>query len=435
MKLEIREELEFDLLHPLENAFVTWFSQEDNKRHIKDALLLGYTVVENGIQRYVSSQMQANQDSNIYNALDEEKKKYQKSLKELNDLYETNLASLQKSMNTDTIRSILEKEYENRITVTQLNTEREIEKKYQKDIIDLHKYKSMYEDLKRECELTTKSDLAQKIRDLEDLVDTKERELSVLKKCNHAKGNKGESIIIESLKTLFPSCEFYDTSKEKHAGDIHMIFGESREMIMIESKFKDTITRQDVEKFYHDVGFLQETQRQIRAAVFVSILTKNIPQIGNVKLDVVKGVPVLFIGFANEAEFESMFPYYMHLSFELAAYMSKSLQNVDRVHDLMKQVTPLVDQLKRVKNTVDKLRHTQLVQMNNTVIELDNSVKDILNSLLSLISGNGSQMRKYIATPNNSSCNVTSFVCSICDKPFGSQRALSIHNKVHNKPT
>ena len=228
----------------------------------------------------------------------------------------------------------------------------------------------------------------------------------------------GENLILSILKDKFTKYEFFDTSKEKHSGDLHMI-SKNGDILMLESKYKESITKQDLDKFYGDIVHLKDTQKRITCGVFVSLLTKNIPHIGEFKIDFCKGVPILLIGFSDEDEFKEWFHQYIEIALELSNYYQNSQLGQDHIKDIIKKISPLVDQIKSLKISIEKLRSVHLAQINNMVIDMENNIKKMFDTICEVISSD-----VHFEGDDK-------FKCEHCGSVFNSKRSLASHIKVH----
>ena len=527
----ILEPIEIDANNPGDVCFMSWY--EENRALTKDMVLLGYHIIKDGIPSFIQRQSVdalaeieklkkkheddlANEKSKHERAvknteavfeetlkqlkasmngipsfiqqqsvdalaeieklkkrheddLANEKSKHERAVKNTEAVFEETLKQLKASVNVVEIKSILEHQYDAKVSLAVLRAEEEIRS-------DLSRYKALYEEIKlkydqraKEHETFTKMAVLQVEKDMEakmakeidtalieagtykalyEDVKTKndnyihcivdndkdreierltkaiqdtQQELNIMKKTNFAKGKIGENMIMAVLKQAFPSYEYCDVSKEKHAGDIHMISPVSNNIIMIESKNKETIKKSDVDKFYKDIAHLYDTSRKISCGLFISILTKNIPHIGEFKIEIYKGVPVVFAGFNDETDFTRWIHMYMKLAVELTSYQKHTSTGEENIRDVMKKLSPLIDQIKRLKNLVERLRNTHLKNVNNTVADLEMSVTKLFDTLSDVLSV--SDALHVEETP----------MCHICSCSFNTKNALTRHMKVHNK--
>ena len=241
---------------------------------------------------------------------------------------------------------------------------------------DVQRYKTLYEHM---CTKTSQ------VKIYEDKINGLEQEIAIMKKTNIAKGNKGEHLTITYLRSQFKSYEFFDCSKEKHSCDIHMVCS-NKDFIAIECKYKDVVIKQDVDKFYNDLDRMVSAKMTCVGGLFISMCSKNIPHIGDTKIEFYKNVPVIFIGFVDETEFENWCSQYVVLLLELISYQKQSSQSQEHINDVLKSLVPILDSIKKLKTNVEKLKttcssfHTQLSDMDIEIKDMFEKMSVILKA-------------------------------------------------------
>jgi hypothetical protein len=307
---------------------------------------------------------------------------------------------------------MLEKEYTDRLSaavrIATLEAEKKMETDHIKTMTELGKFKDMYEDVKLKYDRFV-GGMIEEEKDKRIVELTKE--IGLLKKSNMGKGNKGEALIVNSLKSVFPQYLYEDTSKEKQTGDLHMVM-EGGQRVVFESKYKETITKQDIEKFYRDVSYLQDTHSKVVGGVFVSMMTKNIPGIGEFKVEVREGVPLLFLGFEDEDDFARWFTIYVRIVIELAHHHTQG--DALCLQDLVTKIRPFVNQVKCLKTSVEKMRTVHLHQLNGAVIDMEKNIGKLFQEITEILKGHDE-----------------SETCLVCGLSFPNKRSLGGHMKVH----
>lgn len=401
--------IDIDVSNVMDHEFMKWY--EENRPNTKMMVLMGYHLLKDGVDGYMKRDTYDTVSMKKRHAeeLTRERDKHDKIMKMTEDSYKETLTRLKDSMNITEIRQLMEDEYKQRlegaVRLATLEAEKRVETNHVKTLVEMGKFKDLYEELKVFVGGMVENEKDKRISELTT-------EMNLLKKSNIGKGNKGENLILNSLKLRFPQHFYEDTSKEKQTGDLHMVLeGENR--VMFESKYKQTITKQDVDKFYRDIVYLQETHRKVICGVFVSMLTKNIPGIGEFKVEIRDGVPVMFLGFADEDEFERWFPEYVHIALELGQHTQGDVQHLQ---DLVRRIRPLVDQLKSLKVSVEKLRTVYLHQLSGAVIDLEKNVCKLVEDIGVVLKGRDECVH-----------------CSVCGEVFPSKKSLGGHMKIHNK--
>lgn len=168
------------------------------------------------------------------------------------------------------------------------------------------KFQQMYEDAKRLLEErvggVVERSYEGQMADLRRAVEEREMALALLRKSNAGKGVIGEGALSAYLRRHFNEWEVVDKGKVKHSCDLWMRRPDGK-YIAIESKYKETVTRADGDKFTGDVDYMACTEGEtFLAALFVSIRTRNIPGKGELHIEFRKGRPVMYVGLDGEDE-------------------------------------------------------------------------------------------------------------------------------------
>jgi hypothetical protein len=109
---------------------------------------------------------------------------------------------------------------------------------------------------------------------------------------NTSKGSKGENKVQELLKEYYSKSIVHDMSKVAHAGDL--LFSNSNLNCLIEIKNKKTIIEGDISKFISDTNDMANKEK-INCALFVSLISENIPTRGSFFVEITNGIPVIYI--------------------------------------------------------------------------------------------------------------------------------------------
>jgi hypothetical protein len=179
---------------------------------------------------------------------------------------------------------------------------------FQTEIVDLKKShvvifnqekKRISDDLHQSYQLAINQQ-AEQINHLQEEMKQKEQGLynldSIMKyyqSCDNAtKGAKGENRVQEIVKGYYKNCSVQDTSGTPHSGDLLLTLQNISLTCLIEVKNKKIITEADITKFLRDVS---ECKNNINCALFVSLITDNIPGKGNFYLEIKNNMPVIYI--------------------------------------------------------------------------------------------------------------------------------------------
>ena len=104
------------------------------------------------------------------------------------------------------------------------------------------------------------------------------------------KGSNGENKIQEIIKSYYNESIIVDTSGTAHSGDL--LFTLSNLKCLIEVKNKKHITEGDISKFLSDV---ENNSKEINCALFISLISSNIPTKGNFYIEIKNSLPIIYI--------------------------------------------------------------------------------------------------------------------------------------------
>ena len=254
--------------------------------------------------------------------------------------------------------------------------------------------KASNRDAKAALQEATSGSHARVIQTLTQQNNEHKASIALMQKNNMAKGHLGENAVFDLLKKTFPKLihERMGGGKQAHVCDIHMSMP-TGELVAVECKYKQTITQADVKKFYSDLDTLVGTNRRCVAGVFVSVATRNIPGKGEMAFEMVKNMPVLFIGFDGVEALESLLPPFMQAIVELAKYHDHASANANNIEDVIRAVKPVVDRIVRIQRRMEKSR-LSIQELSVAVQDTENDAREMALSLANIIQGN------YAAAPS-----------------------------------
>lgn len=384
IKLQVQSQLTF---YQSQNTTL-----QENIAKQKDIYEAQIAEMKGNFQQQVQSQLAfyQHQNNTLQDNIGKQRQFYETQLSELKtcvttdltERYEATIADLRQqlaSIKTHTVTELSDKfakdlEIE-RYRILDEN-QRKTHEETSRIMLECERYRTLYSETRARCDTILESmntNLAQQqLQYLKEEHDRAIQELSVLKKTNMAKGNKGEHIISSSLREHFSQCSVEDTSKVSHAGDIRMTFPDGG-IIMIESKYKESgVAKSDITKFQNDVAKMASSDPSaFHGAVLVSICSRNIPSKGDMHFELWENKPVLYLGYSDQEEFAKWFPYSMQLFVNIARCQAVFFKNSNSIDDMMKCLMPLFEKLKKLKMNVNKLKAN--------VTDLENSVTDILS--------------------------------------------------------
>lgn len=262
---------------------------------------------------------------------------------------------------------------------------------------------------------------------LRHLVVEKESEIKALKNSNAVKGFIGEHLIMDTLRNVFKDADVVNTGKQAHECDIHMTDIQGN-VTVFESKYKSTITKGDIDKFYFDVTNLSP----INAAIFVSINTCNIPGKGDIAIEVFNDIPLLFVGFRGADEFEREFPSVVRLFMKFVNLYH--IQNADKqkaeeakqidIERLMDEVESCMMLLIKNRTRISDLRSV----FDKTIDDIESNNRELIGKMNEILEASGRNRTQLNVTRQQR--QRTLYTCSKCNKEvFTNKKDLAKHQR------
>ena len=256
------------------------------------------------------------------------------------------------------------------------------------------------------------------IADLTTALKRAEDELGVLRRSNYGKGVVGEAMVRDVLKREYPAACVMDTAQMKHACDLHMVL-DDREIYAFESKYKDTIVKSDIDKFYNDVSHMS-VDPKFHGAVFVSLKTANIPGKGELCLELVGGkIPVLFVGGAEDwLSGSSWFKYCLNVLVQVARQQKKHGNEGSSACAIVSKLEPVMERIKRLRANITKMRNQVLGTAMSLTTDMENDVRALFDVI-------GTILGEDVAV--NADHAVAQFKCERCSRTFMTKQGLTTH--------
>jgi hypothetical protein len=258
-----------------------------------------------------------------------------------------------------------------------------------------------------------------KVLHLEKVLQQRETEIATLKTCNFVKGATGENVIINLLREYYPKNIIQHTGKTAHEGDIQMIDTNDDSLIVIESKYKQSIDKNDVDKFCRDVSTVsqKDTSTTCIGGLFVSLLTRNIPGKGDAYFEMIGNVPVMYIGFSGVDEFNIYFKKYLDMFNELCKFHLQQGVQKSSIDDVLEEMNFYFNLLIKNKTRIEDFKSSCLTKINKFVCDIETDNKVILNRLEDMLKKNNSLKFKNLNA------------CERCGEIFSNKRLLTKHVK------
>jgi TolA-binding protein len=439
-------QIAFQLDPSLHQNVIEWHKEQNEDTVSRDVFLLGYSCFASGLKDYFKLNERATLETTLEQTFENRvraavseseyrcqllKERSQELNNEINSLRET-VRLLRESSKTNVNEAIeLERqrfEQELQRTRETLTSELKQTEKYTNQLLAMKTEESLL--FKAKWEATSKL-LAEKdheyteriaslcaseeIKQLRDQIASKNAELLMLRNGNFVKGLTGEFMLRERLQNMFPDWLFEHTGKNPHECDLHMS-NASSDTILIESKNKDAITKNDIDKFYSDISHAETIQKRCIGAIFISIRSRNIPWKGQVCLEFVNGIPVLFIGFSGEDEVALHLQQYSIPFIQYCTLVAKQTNTVEGGMDTI--FTVMNSQFQSIlssKIQIDKLKG-QVLEVLKVISELE---KNNLKTCQSL--------ETFLKQHNRLELNKKYHVCERCNQYFTNKKELEKH--------
>ena len=275
-----------------------------------------------------------------------------------------------------------------------INNQSDQVKYYQKEIAELKKAhvdtvlqenQRVADDLHRSYQVSINQQTNQ-INQLQEEMKQKEEGLHNLnsimsyyqKMDNVAKGSAGEHRVQEIIKKYYKNCSIQDTSGIPHSGDLLLTLQNINLKCLIEVKNKKVITTLDVNKFIHDIS---ECKSGINCALFVSLLTENIPNKGNFYVEIRNNMPAIYIHLFDPSSIKFAIETlsFLNLKFSQTTNTELNCQESIKIFDtdtnklIHSEYTTLLNESNRIDNIIKNVE-TQLIQLKLSKKNLNNRV-------------------------------------------------------------
>lgn len=264
-----------------------------------------------------------------------------------------------------------------------------------------------------------KNETKERMHTLENIIQQKDAELMTLKTCNFVKGFTGENIILSFLRETYPRHEIHHTGKVAHEGDIQMIDTKDDSLIVIESKYKQAIDKNDVEKFCRDVSTVCQKDGSVKCVggIFVSLLTRNIPGKGDAHFEMIGNVPVMYVGFSNTDEFSVYFKKYIEMFNTLCKFYKAQGTTLSDVSEFIDEMNFYFNMLIKNKTRIEDFKSNCLTKLTKFVGDIETDNKMLLTRI------------EDILKKNNSLKYTNMHMCGKCGEAFSQKRLLTKHMK------
>jgi hypothetical protein len=194
---------------------------------------------------------------------------------------------------------------------------------------------------------------------------------------NATKGAKGENRVQVIIKEYYKNCSVNDTSGTPHSGDLLLTLQNIDLRCLIEVKNKKVITEADINKFIHDIS---ECKNNINCALFISLITDNIPNKGNFYVEIRNNMPVIYIYLFDPSSIKFAIETLSFLNLKFSQTTSTEINNQelnsDTIELIYSEYTTLQQETSRI-DCIIKGVEKQLHQLKLSKKNLNNRVEKI----------------------------------------------------------
>lgn len=196
---------------------------------------------------------------------------------------------------------------------------------------------------------------------------------------NIEKGNYGENYVNNHIIEQFPESNIDDVSGSTASGDLIWSMEINDFKCLVEVKNVAHAKNLNIEKFERDVNINSE-KNIVNCGLFVSLKTDHIPYKGKLKLEFVRGTPVIYV--ANVFKNQHALTYAMYMLKEIQMYVSQNKEDTPQNENM----DNIVLHFNKLKN--DFINHQSIIEeiqkscdktniyLNKLIKNMDNIVKD-----------------------------------------------------------
>jgi hypothetical protein len=194
---------------------------------------------------------------------------------------------------------------------------------------------------------------------------------------NATKGAKGENRVQEIAKEYYKNCSIQDTSGTPHSGDLLLTLQNIDLRCLIEVKNKKIITEVDINKFIYDIS---ECKNNINCALFISLISDNIPGKGNFYVEIRNNMPVIYIYLFDPSSIKFAIETLAFLNLKFSQTTSTELNRQELTSDTIDLIYSEYTTLQQESSRIDfiiKNVEKQLHQLKLSKKNLNNRVEKI----------------------------------------------------------
>jgi len=286
-------------------------------------------------------------------------------------------------------------------------------------IQEIEYYRNLVEEKDLLLKESFKNETKDKVLTLENIIQQKDAELRTLKTCNFVKGITGENLILSFLRENYTRNEVIHTGKTAHEGDMQFLDPKDNTLMVIESKYKQSISKDDIDKFCRDVSHVSQKDGggMCVGGVFISLLTRNIPGKGDIHFETVANVPVMYVGFTHPDEFNTSFKRYFDMFVSLCKFHNAQDAKQTSLSEFIDELNFYFNLIMKNKTRIEDFKTNCLLKMNKFVLDLETDNKVMLSRVEAILQKNNGLKYKGMHS------------CGVCGEGFSNKRLLTKHTK------
>lgn len=407
--------IECDLSNDLDREFVEWYSTD--KSRTKQIVLLGYCTLVHGAGAYYAANCDSKQTIDglqvQLRCLEREKNRLRESIDDavadgvrvataVHERAKARWDAERERMDADNARLV--SALESRLNASAADARAAVELKFahaaeadglrhaaeiamlRADLThQCDRYRALYEEVKTRLDGYTDGMYKRQIDELQTSLENQRKMVDMLSKTNSGKGTLGENMLADYFRSHFTDWSVVDKSGCKHCGDLWVHRADGR-ILIVESKYKEIVTRADVEKFSSDADYVVSTQgSEVLGGLFVSLRSRNIPGKGDMCIEFRNFRPFMYVGLRDEHELDG--PFVKQCASLIAAigdfHMNTERRDAD-VTKTLEKIHPLIRNVETLRRSLDNIKAAHKSVVDNVSTMQDNiaSIFTVIHEVL-----------------------------------------------------
>ena len=216
------------------------------------------------------------------------------------------------------------------------------------------------------------------------------------------KGVIGEKYVWNYLFSTFPSCTLENKSGTSHCGDI--LFSDSNVKTLIEVKFKNYVSENDIDKFYDNIAYSIKTEKneneKINSAIFIALQPSKLNKLKkSFHFEFIDNVFIIFISnvVSNNDEYIRFSILIITYLINSGFYKNKNRNNTLNYEKMFDKITKVFQLFKNEQEILNEDKKI-IKQLNENILKRISNIQNIIDYLEDYfnISGNKLPITKTI---------------------------------------